>query len=51
MSPMPSRARTEIAPPVLLGVLAAATVVAFLISLAVGPSGLRLRPDAARPAR
>jgi iron complex transport system permease protein len=39
MSPMPSHTSTEIAPPVLLQVLAAATVVAFLISLAVGPSG------------
>jgi iron complex transport system permease protein len=39
MSPMPSHYRTEMAPPVLLGGLAAAAIVAFLISLAVGPSG------------
>ncbi len=39
MSLMPARASAEIAPPYLLGVLGAAAVVAFLISLAVGPSG------------
>lgn len=44
MSLMPSRTRAEIAPPVLLGILAAATVVAFLISLAVGPSGFGFGP-------
>jgi iron complex transport system permease protein len=44
MSPMPLHGRTEMAPPVLLGVLAAATVVAFLVSLAVGPSGFGFGP-------
>ena len=39
MSLMPARASAEIAPPYLLGALGAAAVVAFLISLAVGPSG------------
>ena len=32
-------ARTEIAPPLLLGALSTAAVLAFLVSLAVGPSG------------
>jgi iron complex transport system permease protein len=45
MSPMPLHGRTEMAPPVLLGVLAAATVVAFLVSLAVGPSGFGFGPQ------
>ncbi|MBX9590195.1 MAG: iron ABC transporter permease [Hyphomonadaceae bacterium] len=44
MSLLPARARTDIAPPVLLGVLAAAVAAAFLLSLAVGPSGFGFGP-------
>lgn len=44
MSAQAAHARTEIAPRVLLGVLGAAGVVAFLISLAVGPSGFGFGP-------
>ncbi len=45
MSLPAARARTEIAPSVLLGVLAAGAFVAFLISLAVGPSGFGFGPS------
>lgn len=44
MSLLPARARMEIAPHVLLGGLAVAAVVAFVISLAVGPSGFGFGP-------
>jgi iron complex transport system permease protein len=42
---MPTHTRSEIASPVLLGVLAAAAAVAFLISLMVGPSGFGFGPS------
>ena len=41
----PTRAKTEIAAPVLFGALAVAVVAAFLISLAVGPSGFGFGPS------
>ncbi len=50
MSLMPARASAEIAPPYLLGALGAAAVVAFLISLAVGPSGFGFGHGAGRGA-
>jgi iron complex transport system permease protein len=45
MSLSAARPRTEIAPSALLGVLAAGAFVAFLISLAVGPSGFGFGPS------
>jgi iron complex transport system permease protein len=45
MSLSAARPRTEIAPSALLGVLAAGVFVAFLISLAVGPSGFGFGPS------
>jgi iron complex transport system permease protein len=45
MSFLPLRTGTRMAPPALFGVLAAATFVAFLISLAVGPSGFGFGPS------
>jgi iron complex transport system permease protein len=44
VSLMPARAHMEIQSSILLGVLAAAAVVAFFISLAVGPSGFGFGP-------
>jgi iron complex transport system permease protein len=44
MNIAPARARADIAPPMLMGALAVAALGAFLISLAVGPSGFGFGP-------
>lgn len=44
MTPAPGHGRVEVSPPVLLGGLAAAALAAFVISLAVGPSGFGFGP-------